>query len=254
MKAIEIKDLSKIFTSKTEGVEVIKNISFDVQEGEIVSVVGKSGCGKTTLLRIISSLLKSTSGRVLINGKPAKEVIHEKKLSFMLQRASLFPWLTVYQNVAWPLKLNQKKINAQLRHTAVMKTLRLVGLEGIINYYPRFLSGGEVQRVALARSLITEPSVLLMDEPFSMLDAINRDKLNQEFFNIWRELKPTTLFVTHLITEAVYLSNRVVVLSTPPTRVVDIFNVNLPYPRRQEMLSQSDTLVLLEKIKQAIGE
>jgi NitT/TauT family transport system ATP-binding protein len=223
---LAIKNLKKTFYTRDGELEALGSVTFDVYPEEFVSIVGPSGCGKTTLLKIIAGLSKQSEGEILVdrgNFDPSREV------GFVFQKALLLNWRRVLDNVLLPieiLKLNRKKYISK-----AMELLSLVGLEGFEQSYPNELSGGMQQRVSLARALIHDPKVVLMDEPFGALDAITREKMNLELLRIWAESKKTVIFITHEINEAVFLSDRVVVLSARPSRMIDALDINLERPR-----------------------
>jgi NitT/TauT family transport system ATP-binding protein len=223
---LSIQNLKKKFITRDGELEALGSVTFDVYPEEFVSIVGPSGCGKTTLLKIIAGLAKQSEGEILVDRKsfdPSREV------GFVFQKALLLNWRRVLDNVLLPieiLKLDRKKYLSK-----AMELLSLVGLEGFERSYPNELSGGMQQRVSLARALIHDPKLILMDEPFGALDAITREKMNLELLRIWAESKKTVLFITHEINEAVFLSDRVVVLSARPSRMIDALDIALPRPR-----------------------
>ncbi len=207
--------------------------SFDiaVEEGEFLSIVGPSGCGKSTFLNILLGLIKPDSGEITIHGKKLAGPGTDRAMVF--QEFGLLPWRTVRHNIELGLEL--KKIPAAKRRAVAERLAALVGLSGFETHYPHELSGGMKQRVGLARALATDPDVLLMDEPFAALDAQTRDLMQVELLRIWREAKKTVLFVTHQIDEAIYLSDRVMVMSKRPGRAKKTFAIGLPRPREYEM-------------------
>jgi len=207
--------------------QVLGNVSFDVGQGEIVSLIGESGCGKTTLLRIIQGLIHLDSGSILVDGTPVKSPGRDR--GFVFQQASLLPWRTARQNIGFGLEL--QGIPKADRARRAMELLELVGLGQAADQYPHELSGGMQQRVGLARALAIDPAILLMDEPFSALDAQTREVLQIELMRIHEQVEKTTLFVTHDLDEAIYLSDRVVVLAAKPGRVKQILDVPFEHPR-----------------------
>lgn len=229
MKKAVIQNVTKIFRSQEKNTSVValEDINFDVEDGSFVSILGPSGCGKTTLLRIIAGLEKQTSGTILIN-----DVLTDKpgpKRGMVFQEYSLFPWKNVLDNVSFGLKMQgMTKTEA---YEKAEKYLKIVGLEEFKNNYPNELSGGMKQRVAIARALANEPDILLMDEPFGALDAQTRNNLQNELLNIWREQKLTIMFVTHSVDEAVYLSDKIIVLSARPGRIQKEISVPIKKPR-----------------------
>jgi NitT/TauT family transport system ATP-binding protein len=223
---LSLQNLKKIFTTRDGVLEALGSVTFDVYPEEFVSIVGPSGCGKTTLLKIIAGLLEQSEGEIIVDRErfdPSREV------GFVFQKALFLNWRRVLDNVLLPieiLKLDRKAYLPKAR-----ELLALVGLEGFERSYPNELSGGMQQRVSLARALIHDPKVILMDEPFGALDAITREKMNLELLRIWAESKKTVIFITHEINEAVFLSDRVVVLSARPSRMIDALDIDLPRPR-----------------------
>jgi NitT/TauT family transport system ATP-binding protein len=197
---------------------VLDDISFDVQEGEFVSLLGASGCGKTTLLRIIAGLVRPDQGSVSV--KNSRIDAPRKDLCMVFQNFGLLPWRSVLDNVAFPLELDG--VNRSERESAAAQYIDLVGLKGFERHYPHELSGGMQQRVGIARALTRKPLVLLMDEPFGALDAQTRENLQDDFMQIWKDLRTTVIFVTHAIDEAVVLSDRIVLFSTRPGRIKQI--------------------------------
>jgi NitT/TauT family transport system ATP-binding protein len=238
---LAIESVSRSFRSMTDPrsarfVQVLKNISFEMREGEILSVVGLSGCGKTTLLRIIGGLLDPDSGSVRVNGRQVSGPGHDRAIVF--QQPSLLPWRTALRNVRFGLEL--KHTSAAVSTPRAREALELVGLRDYERYYPKQLSGGMQQRVGIARALAVEPEILLMDEPFSALDAQTREGLQAELLELQATTRKTIMFVTHDLDEAVYLSNRVLVLLPHPGRVHTVIDVELPAPRGAVLDVKSD--------------
>ena len=229
---IEVKGLGKIFFVNGNALTVFQNLSCSIDKGSFLSIVGPSGCGKSTLLKLISGLELPTKGEVVFNGEPivgpAKGMIYV----FQQYTKSIFPWRSVIQNVEFGLN-SFKKLSARDARARCLEYIRLVGLEGYENYYPYQLSGGMQQRVCIARALICEPDVLLMDEPFSAVDALTRAILQELILKIWETIPVTILFVTHDVEEAVFLSNRIISLSKTPAVIREDVAIDLPYPRDQ---------------------
>jgi NitT/TauT family transport system ATP-binding protein len=224
---IEIQDLSQTFTGRKGTVQALDGISLKVANNEFLAVIGRSGCGKSTLLRLIAGLLPASTGSVVVNGT---EVRHPRRdISVMFQRPALLPWRSVLKNVLLPVEIFGWPV-ADYRQQA-MELLESVGLADFAGRMPHELSGGMQQRVSLCRSLIQRPSVLLMDEPFSALDALTREELALGLAKVHAEHQSTVVFVTHSIDEAVLLADRVVVLSPSPGRVSDIVDIDIPRPR-----------------------
>ena len=216
--AVELENATVRFTSERGSVTALENVGLKVPPGGFVSLLGPSGCGKSTLLRLVADLVAPTQGAVTVLGGPPERARHNRELGFVFQDATLLPWRSALENVRLPLEVGPKKRD-RAGQRKPEDLLRLVGLAGREHALPHELSGGMRQRVAIARALVSEPRILLMDEPFGALDEITRDTLNEELLRIWRETGTTILFVTHSIPEAVFLSERVLVLATNPGRV-----------------------------------
>lgn len=230
---IRIKNLKKTYQAKgKEPIEAIKSLSFDVAEGEFISVVGPSGCGKSTVLKILAGLLPKSDGEVTLREEP----IHgpRRDIGVVFQNSVLLPWRNILQNVILPAQV--QKLDLRDYRDKALDLLKMVGLERFENKYPYELSGGMQQRVSLARALIHDPSILLMDEPFGALDAMTREYMNLELLRIWNESKKTVFFITHSISEAVFLADRVVVLSERPSTVAEIVTVDLRRPRDLDLM------------------
>lgn len=224
---IAVEGVSRVFDGKAGRVVALDGIDFEVGEREFVAVIGRSGCGKSTLLRIVAGLLAPTAGRVLVAGEPVTRP--RRDVSVMFQRPALLPWRSVLANVLLPVEVLGLDLR---RHTErAHELLELVGLLGFAKRLPHELSGGMQQRVSLCRSLIQSPAVMLMDEPFSALDALTRTELSVELQRIWLEHARTIVFVTHSVEEAVILADRVVVLTPRPGRLRKIVEVDIPRPR-----------------------
>jgi NitT/TauT family transport system ATP-binding protein len=231
---LELRNLHKEVPRKDrEPFKIFENINLSLRDGEFVSVIGPSGCGKTTLLRVINGLMPRTSGEIFIDGKSAAELDHELVMGFVFQGASLLPWRTSLKNVL--LGLEGRRQNSNDAEKIAHRYLDLVGLSGFENNYPHELSGGMQQRVNLARALAVNPRILLMDEPFAALDAQTRNFMQLELLRIWRETKKTVVFVTHMIAEAILLSDRVIVFTHRPGTIRSEFQVPLERPRNMEM-------------------
>jgi NitT/TauT family transport system ATP-binding protein len=226
---LRVERLRKVYEGRN--VEAVRDLTFDVRKGEFVCVVGPSGAGKTTLLKCISGLLSPTSGRVVLEDRVVTGPAPGMAIVFQEYGRSLFPWMTVWQNVELPLR--EKKVPTERRGRLVMDALQAVGLFDAMNSFPWQLSGGMQQRVAIARAIAFEPHILLMDEPFAAVDAQTRADLEDLTRGIWHRMGVTTLFVTHDIDEAVYLGQRVIVLSSSPTVVLDDVAIYLPVERDQ---------------------
>jgi len=231
MPLLDVKGLDKAFTVDDRIVTAIDQLSLSIDEHEFVSIVGPSGCGKSTFLNVLLGLIKPDSGDIRLHGKPIAGPGTDRAMVF--QEFGLLPWRTVQSNVELGLEL--KGMAASERRAICGKLIDMVGLAGFEGHFPHELSGGMKQRVGLARALATDPNVLLMDEPFAALDAQTRDLMQVELLRIWQEAKKTVLFVTHQIDEAIYLSDRVIVMTKRPGRAKKIFDIGLPRPRDYEM-------------------
>jgi NitT/TauT family transport system ATP-binding protein len=230
--AIEIEAVGKVYQSTGGTVSALGSVTLDVRKGEFVSLLGPSGCGKTTLLRIVAGLEHPTSGRVHLHGRALDG------LGFVFQRDVLLNWRTIIDNVLLPIEFKNKKVRAY--RDRARELLGTFGLQGFENKRPWELSGGMRQRAAICRALIDDPELLLMDEPFGALDAMTRDQLNVELQSLWRNSNKTALFVTHSISEAVFLSDRVVVVSDKPGRIVEVLDIDFPRPRSLDIRDESE--------------
>lgn len=224
---LTVENLHKTYVSNGSSTSALVDINLRIEEGEFVCLLGPSGCGKSTLLKIIAGLIPATSGRIVINGKPVSGPGPERAVVF--QDYALFPWMTVRHNVEFGLEA--RKLPAAERHEVSSRLLKVVGLSDFAERFPHQLSGGMKQRVSIARALAVDPSLLLMDEPFGALDAQTRQLLQHELLRIWREYRKTVVFVTHSIEEAIYLSDRIVVMTARPGRVKQIVMVTEARPR-----------------------
>ena len=234
---IQIKALDKIYRSRYGGSsEALKRIELDIADGEFVTIVGPSGCGKSTLLRILAGTLRKTAGQIVLRGQevdgPSRDV------GVVFQAPVLLPWRTILQNVMLPIEIHRRdplKYEERARNL-----LALVGLKGFEQKYPNELSGGMQQRVGICRALVHDPALLLMDEPFGALDAMTREQMNVELLHIWAQNRKTVVLVTHSIPEAVFLGDRVIVMSPRPGRITEIIDVDLPRPRGLEMINSAN--------------
>lgn len=223
---IEVSGLRKQYLSTDGDILAIEDVSFSVEKGEFVSIIGPSGSGKSTLIKIIGNIIEPTEGRISVNGLSPEQARKKGMFSFVFQNPVMLPWRRVIENVRLP----QQVLNQSTRDPAAL--LKMVGLEGFEHKYPGELSGGMQQRVALARALTFDPDVLLMDEPFGAVDELTRNELNLELLRIWDEIDVAVLFVTHSIAEAVYLSDRVIVLTRRPARIA--VEMKIPYQRPRQ--------------------
>ena len=230
---IAVSDVSRTFMSGGTTVTALDHVVFEVQAGNFVSIVGPSGCGKSTLLKIVSGLLPPSSGTVTVNGEPVRAPL--ENVGMVFQAPVLLKWRSVTANILLPVEFARLDIPSHTERTRAL--IKVVGLDGFDEMYPHQLSGGMQQRVSLCRALVTDPQLLLMDEPFGALDAMTRDELDMELLRIWEERKKTVLFVTHSIQEAVFLSDVVFVMSARPGRLLEQITINLPRPRSMEMMT-----------------
>jgi NitT/TauT family transport system ATP-binding protein len=250
---IVIESVGAVYDAADGSLVALDGIDLSFERGEFVSIIGPSGCGKSTLLRIVGGLMAPTAGRVLVDGKAPREAQREKQVGFVFQDPSLLPWRTVSDNVRLPLQVNKRK---PAREPELL--IDLVGLSSFKRYYPHQLSGGMQQRVAIARSLVTSPSLLLMVEPFGALDEITRSAMRYELLRIWRseaqERNTTVLFVTHSIAEAILLADRVIVFTPQPGRVAADIRIDLPRPRPEEVESEPAFLDYSRQLRDLLRE
>jgi len=247
---LTVDRVSKSFQTGERRVDALQAVSFDLWPGEFVCLLGPSGSGKSTLLRIVDGLLAADSGMVRFHGEPLREP--QAAIGFVFQSTNLMPWRTVLDNVLLPHEIQQGKITTGARQAA-QALLTLVGLQEFADAYPQTLSGGMRQRVVLARTLFQRPQLLLLDEPFGALDALTRERLNLELLRIHEQQQLTVLMVTHNIQEAVFLADRVLVMSERPGRLVADIKISLPRPRRLEMMGSEHFGRLTLEIRQWIG-
>lgn len=239
---ISLRGVGKTFDS---GTVALDGFYLDVREGEFVSLLGPSGCGKSTALRIVAGLSAVSEGTVeWPNGAG--------RIGFVFQEPTLMPWADVAANVWLPLKIADS--DETQAETVITQALRRVGLAEFAKAYPRELSGGMKMRASIARALVTEPQLLLMDEPFAALDEITRFKLNNDLLSVWRELQRTVIFVTHSVFESVYLSQRIVVMTSRPGRVFTEIAIDAPYPRDERFRTSSDYAAFCRQVAEALGE
>lgn len=245
---ISIKDLGMTFKDNSgNDVKALTGVNLDIYKGEFISLLGPSGCGKTTLLRMVADLLEPSEGTVRISGMTPREIRLQRKFGFVFQSAVLFDWRTIEQNIELPLET--MGFRKKERRARSKEMLEMVGLSAFAKHFPGQLSGGMQQRVNIARALSIEPEILLMDEPFSALDEFTKEKLHEDLLRIWRKTNKTVLFVTHNIQEAVFLSDRVCVLSPHPGRLSAVVDINLPRPRNLDMKETSEFNELVKKVR-----
>lgn len=245
---IKVKDLDVTFKDNSgNDVKALTGVNLDIYKGEFISLLGPSGCGKTTLLRSIADLQEPTDGTVRIGGMTPKEVRLQQKFGFVFQQPVLFNWRTVKKNIELPLEIMYYSKEEKSKRADEM--LEMVGLQNFANHFPKQLSGGMQQRVNIARAFGMRPEILLMDEPFSALDEFTKEKLHEDLLRIWRQTNKTVVFVTHNIQEAVFLSDRICVLSPHPGRLSAIVDVDLPRPRTLEMKETQHFTELVAKVR-----
>jgi NitT/TauT family transport system ATP-binding protein len=234
---LQVQDIGKVFAGERgrHDLEVLRDVRFDVRAGEFVSIIGPSGCGKTTLLRILHGLEPATRGTVAVAGRVVEKPSPSSAMVF--QQFNLFPWLTVAQNIAFGLEV-AKVAPGEVR-ARVARYVRLVGLDGFADHYPHELSGGMQQRVGIARALALDPAVLLLDEPFGALDAITREQLQREISEILARATKTVVFITHNMDEAIFFSDRILVMGSRPGRILEEVRVDMPRPREADAVRAS---------------
>lgn len=241
-------ELGKTFGRGAAGVEALRDITLDISNGEFVSLIGPSGCGKSTLLRLIGDLVRPTTGNLTINGKDPHQARLDRDYGMVFQKATLLDWRRVSKNVELPLEV----MGESDRTARAAELLDLVQLGDFADHYPWQLSGGMQQRVSIARALVFNPSLLLMDEPFGALDEMTRELMQQEVLRIWRETNTTVVFVTHSIPEAVFLSSRVVVMSPRPGQISKLVEVGLDYPRDEETRESPAYFAKITEVREAL--
>jgi NitT/TauT family transport system ATP-binding protein len=247
---IEIRGLSLIFQTADAPVFALSNIDLSIAGGEFVSFIGPSGCGKTTLMRVIADLERPTEGTIAVNGVTPEEARLQRAYGYVFQAPALYPWRTVIRNITLPLEI--MGMDRGEREARAVKYLDMVGLNGFERKFPWQLSGGMQQRVSIARALSFEPQLLLMDEPFGALDEITRDHLNEQLIGLWEQTGKTVIFVTHSISEAVFLSTRIVVMSPRPGRILEVIDCNLPGKRKLDIRETSEFLAIAHCVRQAL--
>lgn len=247
---LEARGLGQVYRSGQGDLPALENVSLQVRGGEFVAIVGPSGCGKSTLLRILGGLLLPTAGAVYLDGQPLSSP--QRQVAYVFQNVNLLPWRTVLRNVLLPLE-----VAGTARAEALSRAenaLALVGLHGYTDLYPRELSGGMAQRVAIARALVAEPELLLLDEPFGALDALSREQMNLELLRIWRARQVTAVMVTHDLQEAIFLADRVLVMSSRPGQIRAEVKVDLPRPRTLEVMYTEFFGALSRRVREVIRE
>ncbi len=248
MSVVTLQGISKQFGRG--GTTALQDIDLAIEEGEFVSLIGPSGCGKSTLLRIIGDLIEPTSGKAVVNGKTARQARVDRDYGIVFQDAVLYDWRTVAKNIALPLEL--AGWDRKRRQERVREMMQLVELGDFDGHYPWQLSGGMQQRVSIARALSFDPALLLMDEPFGALDEMTRERLNLELLRIWEQSGSTIVFVTHSISEAVFLSTRVVVMSARPGRITNVIPIDLPQPRTATTREDAHFFESVTRVREAL--
>ena len=246
MSVVHVDQVTKRFGRLT----ALQEIDLAIEEGEFISLIGPSGCGKSTLLRVMGDLTDTTEGKVIVNGKPARQARIDRDYGIVFQDATLYDWRTVSKNISLPLEL--ARWDRKRRAARVQEMLELVELDGFQDNYPWQLSGGMQQRVSIARALSFDPALLLMDEPFGALDEMTRERLNMELLRIWEHSGSTVVFVTHSIAEAVFLSTRVVVMSPRPGRISSVVQIDLPQPRTAATREEPRFFELVTAVREAL--
>jgi NitT/TauT family transport system ATP-binding protein len=241
---ISVQGVTKTFDLSGKEFVALDNVSLDIANNEFVTVVGPSGCGKSTLMNVLAGLDEPTSGQAIVDGKVVSGPGPERGVIF--QQYALFPWLTVRKNVEFGLKT--AGLGAKERREKAEHFIEMVGLSQFADALPKMLSGGMKQRCAIARAYAVDPTILLMDEPFGALDALTRVKLQEQLLDTWSQEKRTVVFITHDVDEAVFLANRVVVMAARPGRIFDIIDVDLPYPRTEEMRLSPEFTALRNRV------
>ncbi|MGF6543651.1 ABC transporter ATP-binding protein [Paraburkholderia youngii] len=248
--SISCRNINVRFFTERRSVTAIEGLSLDVAAGEFLTLLGPSGCGKSTFLRVVADLIKPSRGEISVLGAAPQMARERRDIGFVFQDAALLPWRTAIQNVQLPLEVAGGK--ARSGRATPRELLELVGLKGREDAYPHEMSGGMRQRVAIARALVSDPKVLLMDEPFGALDEITRDRLNEELRRVWKDMGLTTLFVTHSIYEAAFLGQRVLMLAANPGRVKEIVPVTLPEDRTLDVRESREFVELAAYLRRVL--
>jgi NitT/TauT family transport system ATP-binding protein len=246
---LEIRDLGVTFTDEKGSLQALNQINFNVAREQFVCVVGPSGSGKSTLIRVLAGLLQPTSGKVVLDGETLTEP--RPGVGIVFQKANLMPWRSVIRNITLPLEINRVPIEEA--NQQAMELIELVGLSGFEDWLPHDLSGGMLQRVAIARSLIQDPDLLLLDEPFGALDALTREKMGEELLRVWRARKKTVIMITHDISEAVFLADRVLAISPQPGNLRLDLEINIKRPRQEQDRFTPEFVSLTQRLRSAIS-
>jgi NitT/TauT family transport system ATP-binding protein len=247
---VHAKNISLVFQTADAPVIALSGIDLTIERGEFVSLIGPSGCGKTTLLRVIADLERATSGVITVNGVSPEQARLDRAYGYVFQSSALYPWRDVLHNVMLPLEITGRPLEE--RRAMAEKQLALVGLEGFERKFPWQLSGGMQQRVSIARALALQPELLLMDEPFGALDEITRDHLNEQLLRLWERTGKTVIFVTHSISEAVFLSNRIVVMTPRPGRILEVIESRLSAGRDLDARETPGFIELARRVRTAL--
>jgi NitT/TauT family transport system ATP-binding protein len=244
---IRVVDATKVYETKSGPLSALEGFSVDIRDGELICILGPSGCGKTTLLWAMSGLHALTSGQVLLDDQPIAGP-RPRDIGMIFQEANLLPWRNLRQNIEFPFEIKREAKD----HTRIASLVDVTGLSGFEGAMPRELSGGMQQRASIVRALAQDPAVLLMDEPFGALDAFTRDEMNLLLLKLWSETGKTVVFVTHNIGEAIFLADRVVVMTSRPGRLARIYDIDLPRPRTIEMTFEPGFIALIQEIKRTV--
>ncbi|MBN2982745.1 MULTISPECIES: ABC transporter ATP-binding protein [Cohnella] len=255
MSYITVSNLSKRFVRRGQWTEALSHVNLDIEQGSFVSFIGPSGCGKSTLLRIIGGLMNAEEGGITVGGRTPVEMQADKQFGFVPQAPALFPWRTVLQNMNVPFEVNRRsKTDLAEEKGDPIELLNSVGLGDFLHAYPKELSGGMKQRVGIARAFASGAPILLMDEPFSALDEITREVLMHQLVQIWEKRKKTVIFVTHNIQEAVYLSDKVVIMSSRPGRITSVVDIDLPRPRGEAGIESPEFYRYVVRLRESLRE
>lgn len=249
---IDIDNVWKVYGDTQTGTVALRDVNLKIKQGEFISIIGPSGCGKSTLLRLVADLIQPTEGLVKVNGKTPRQARLDRDYGMVFQAPTLYEWRTVQKNVELPLEVMKAKDGKWSERAQTM--LKMVGLGDFAKHYPWQLSGGMQQRVSIARALVFDPALILMDEPFGALDEFTRERMNLELLDIWRETHKTVIFVTHSISEAVFLSNRVVVMTPRPGKIAAVVDIDLPYPRNFDTRESERFFELVTQVRETLRE
>lgn len=249
---VSLDKIDLVFETADAPVQALSEVDLQIDKGDFVAFIGPSGCGKTTLLRVIADLEQPTGGKALVNDLSPREARLNRSYGYVFQAPALLPWRNIERNISLPLEV--MGFSKKEQQQKIDKYLSLVNLEGFKKKYPWQLSGGMQQRVSIARALSFEPSMLLMDEPFGALDEITRDHLNEQLLSLWKQTGKTIVFVTHSIPEAVFLANKIVVMSARPGRIIDIVDCNFPADRGLEIRDTSEFRDVAQRVREGLHE